>query len=282
MRPISPRERTSLAQRQAALLGSALRALKPGGQVVYSTCTLSPEEDEGVLDAVLQRFGGAVRVDDLSRVLPAPAPGLSADGERKFDPSVAHAARLWPHRFGTSGFFAARLTRVGDLPGSTVEAPMRPLSALGLSPLSPRDQAALVERLSQVYGFNYAAVIETQRLSLWRRGSVIYAFPELFLSHFAELPFQSLGQMAGEDTPEGYIPSHEWLARFSPCFTGGKIELDPDQAAAWWRGEDIEGNWPAMQGITAAVYDSLNRLCGRGRVSPGRLKNLLPRRLIES
>lgn len=282
MRPISPRERASLAQRQAALLGSALRALKTGGQVVYSTCTLSPEEDEGVLDAVLQRFGSAVQVDDLSKVLPAPAPGLPADGERIFDPAVRNAARLWPHRFGTSGFFAARLTRLGDLPGPALDAPIRPLAVLGLAPLSPRDQSALVERLSQTYGFNYAAVLEQQQLSLWRRGDVIYAFPELFLTHFNSLPFQALGQMTGEDTPEGYTPSHEWLARFAPRFTTGKVILDPNQAAAWWRGEDVPGDWPLSNGAVAAVFDDLGRLCGRARVSPGRLKNLLPRRLTSA
>ncbi|MBR6090580.1 MAG: hypothetical protein IKP86_11645, partial [Anaerolineaceae bacterium] len=48
MRPISEREEKALAQRQAALLRSALKALRPGGQMVYSTCTLSPDEDEAV------------------------------------------------------------------------------------------------------------------------------------------------------------------------------------------------------------------------------------------
>ena len=53
-REIKPAERGRLAQRQVQLLLSALQACKPGGQVVYSTCTLAPEEDEGVLDTVLQ------------------------------------------------------------------------------------------------------------------------------------------------------------------------------------------------------------------------------------
>ena len=59
MRPISEREEIDLARRQEKLLTSALMALKPGGQLVYSTCTLSPLEDEGVLDNVLKRMGTA-------------------------------------------------------------------------------------------------------------------------------------------------------------------------------------------------------------------------------
>ncbi|MCX7976679.1 MAG: hypothetical protein N2646_06365, partial [Bellilinea sp.] len=56
MRPISSREQSHLARRQTAMLISALAAVRPGGQGVYSTCTLAPQEDEAVLDEVLRRF----------------------------------------------------------------------------------------------------------------------------------------------------------------------------------------------------------------------------------
>ena len=56
MRPVTPKEVSSLAQRQIRLLTSALQAVRPGGQVVYATCTLQPEENEAVLDAVLNEF----------------------------------------------------------------------------------------------------------------------------------------------------------------------------------------------------------------------------------
>ena len=77
MRPITEREEKALAQRQTALLKSALRALRPGGQIVYSTCTLSPDEDEGVADSVLKAFHGKVRISDAAKRIPWPAPGLT-------------------------------------------------------------------------------------------------------------------------------------------------------------------------------------------------------------
>ncbi len=66
--------------------GGAFLALKPGGQVVYSTCTLAPEEDEGVLQALLDRFPGAGqgRKRPGHRHIPVPAPGLSSYGEYNF------------------------------------------------------------------------------------------------------------------------------------------------------------------------------------------------------
>jgi 16S rRNA (cytosine1407-C5)-methyltransferase len=50
VRPISENELLRLAERQKRLIESAFRAVKVGGQVVYATCTLNPEEDEAVLD----------------------------------------------------------------------------------------------------------------------------------------------------------------------------------------------------------------------------------------
>ena len=55
-RPVSDRERQALHRRQVQLLTSAFQALKPGGQLVYATCSLHPLEDEAVLDALLGAF----------------------------------------------------------------------------------------------------------------------------------------------------------------------------------------------------------------------------------
>jgi len=81
-------------------LVSALQAVKVGGEVVYSTCTLVPEEDEAVIDSILERFGQAVEVltTDLS------APGITTNGSRKYNPEVQKSLRLWPSRFHTAGF----------------------------------------------------------------------------------------------------------------------------------------------------------------------------------
>ncbi len=74
MRPITAREQESLAKRQARLLQSAFQAVKVGGQVVYSTCTLAPQEDEGVLQALLDLYPGAVQLDELTPFCPSQPP----------------------------------------------------------------------------------------------------------------------------------------------------------------------------------------------------------------
>jgi 16S rRNA (cytosine967-C5)-methyltransferase len=97
VRPADPRR---LAETQTAILRNAAAALRPGGVLVYSTCTLLPEENEMVVESLLAEAG------DLR---PLPAKGapeatrtlIGADGY----------LRCLPHLHDTDGFFAARLER---------------------------------------------------------------------------------------------------------------------------------------------------------------------------
>ena len=88
-----------LSGTQAAILAAGARALRPGGVLVYSTCTISPAENEGVVEGFLAGRPDFA-VDDLSNDLPVWQ-----------HPSVPVYAQTLPHRDGTEGFFFARLRR---------------------------------------------------------------------------------------------------------------------------------------------------------------------------
>ncbi len=108
---VSQTERLQLQRRQIKLLESAFHAVRPGGQVVYSTCTLAPEEDEAVLDALLRQYPQQFVIESVERLLPTSAPGVMHDGDLAFHPDVRKAVRLWPHLYDTSGFFAALIRK---------------------------------------------------------------------------------------------------------------------------------------------------------------------------
>jgi 16S rRNA (cytosine967-C5)-methyltransferase len=101
----SPQSVQEMAQKQAAILQSASRLLKPGGRLLYATCSLLPQENE----AIAQAFGQANRefnvlaaIEVLSNLKVEGAARLCTGGE-----SGGDFLRLWPHRHLTDGFFAA-------------------------------------------------------------------------------------------------------------------------------------------------------------------------------
>ena len=282
MRGISDRERAGLAGRQLRLLESALGAARPGGQIVYSTCTLEPEENEGVLDALLRAHPGEVSVDDLQDRLPKPAPGLASAGDLMYEPEVQGAARLWPHIFHTAGFFAARLTKLLASHQDSSPYPGRPITRAGWQPLGRKSDTWITGIFRDLYGVDLPLLLQEHRLELWRRAKRIYAFPEIFMQRFGDLPVQGLGMQLGEDTGDGFTPSHEWVARFGGMVRAGRYVLAAELANAWVRGEDLsvapEQGLPT--GRVVVVFDEQGRLLGRGMVQANRLRNLLPRRLF--
>lgn len=281
MRPITARERAGLAKRQERLLESALQAVRVGGQVVYATCTLAPEEDEAVLDALLKRHPGAFEVFPAAERLQVNAPGLTGTAETSFHPALKNALRLWPHCCRTAGFFCALLQKCDSLPVKEQAAPQRSLTGSNFAPLTRAELSGLTAEYETLYGFNLAHLLESLQLEAWRRGNELYAFPELYLHRFSFLPVQALGLSLAQQVGEEILPSHEWVARFGAHFINGRVCLSAQQAAAWVRGEDLRGNYsPAPHGGVVVVEDESGRLLGRGKLQTGRIKNLLPRRLV--
>ncbi len=278
-RPVSSTERQQLHQRQVRLLNSAFQALKPGGQVVYATCTLAPEEDEAVVDALLKRYPQQASVEDASHLLPTPAPGLASDGSREFDARVRRAVRMWPHLYDTSGFFAAAIRKHDSVPTQRQPAPTRPLAQTGLQPLARQEQAQVIDQLRQAYGFDLAALVERQALTLWQRRKSVYAIAEQFLARFARFPCSAVGMLIGERA-EDFVPAHEFAARFSAQFTSRRFRLSGEQVDKWLAGYDLREleNVPYPPGPVVVLEDDKQRFLGRGKVLRDRIRNMLPKK----
>jgi len=91
----------SLAQRQWALLSSALIMLKAGGCLVYSTCALSPEENDGVVARAAARYGASLRFDRPEY----PGPGEAEETE--------YGISILPDRAGGAGpLYVARMLKL--------------------------------------------------------------------------------------------------------------------------------------------------------------------------
>ena len=117
------------AARQKSILEAAAKLLRPGGRLVYSTCTFAPEENEGAVEAFLKNHP-----DFRPEAVEAPrfSPGLTG---------TPGMYRLWPHRLRGEGQFAAVLRRADgpEAPEITLQAPeaLPPESRDLLSQLPP-------------------------------------------------------------------------------------------------------------------------------------------------
>ena len=95
---------------QRRLIETCFGLLKPSGALVYSTCTLSPEENEGVVDSLLKRHDD-VKVEEVEDWGGRRAEGITEWQNIGYDERVKRCVRLYPHYYGTQGFFVARLRK---------------------------------------------------------------------------------------------------------------------------------------------------------------------------
>ncbi len=101
----SPQSVQEMTVKQAAILQSAARLLKPGGRLVYATCSILPDENEQIAQAFSKansEFSPLPVAEVLSHLKVGEAPSLCSGGE-----GGGQFLRLWPHRQRTDGFFAA-------------------------------------------------------------------------------------------------------------------------------------------------------------------------------
>ncbi len=102
-----------MAIKQRKLLFSAWYALKPGGTLVYSTCTFAPEENEVQISRLLNRFPDEAQMQDVSGVLSGVKhlSGLKAWKEKIFHPDITKCLRIFPtHEI--EGFFVAKIKKL--------------------------------------------------------------------------------------------------------------------------------------------------------------------------
>ncbi len=91
---------------QKEILAETVKCLKPGGEIIYSTCSLEPEEDELNMDWAVKNLDLWIEEVDCPG-----EKGLTDVFGKQLDDSVEHCRRIWPGE--TQGFFVCKLTKQG-------------------------------------------------------------------------------------------------------------------------------------------------------------------------
>ena len=105
----SPAFVRKIASQQRTLLASGFEVLKKGGTMVYSTCTMEPEEDEGVVSWLLENYPDA-HLEDINLDIKRSHTITEFDGII-YNPEVSKCLRIWPQDNDSEGFFVAKITK---------------------------------------------------------------------------------------------------------------------------------------------------------------------------
>jgi 16S rRNA (cytosine1407-C5)-methyltransferase len=96
---------------QKRLCESAFEVLKKGGEMIYSTCTHAPEENEGVVDFMLERFEGSIEIQKCS--LPVETrEGITNWEGKEYNKKIIKCCRIYPQDNDTEGFFLAKFKKI--------------------------------------------------------------------------------------------------------------------------------------------------------------------------
>jgi len=98
-----------LASMQRRLIDKSFTLLKPGGVLVYSTCSNEPDENEAVVNWLLEKYDNAI-VEPIKLDIKHKGTILEFEGI-KYNPQVKNCLRLWPQDNDTEGFFIAKIRK---------------------------------------------------------------------------------------------------------------------------------------------------------------------------
>jgi 16S rRNA (cytosine1407-C5)-methyltransferase len=248
VRSYDPESVRRLAGAQRALLASAFHAVREGGRIVYSTCTIEPRENEAIVDWFLDEYPVEIEPVDVPIGQPAPA----EMGPHGFDGDVQAARRVWAGDHGTESFFVAAFTKTSTAPSEDAREPHGSgldIEAEGQGP---------IEEIRQAYGLEGTVLDETQATAT---SSKLYATSAPRVEELLELGTERVGAYLGRPETRGYRLSFA-AATLVGEDADRRIELSPDQARRWLAGETVElGQTPREWSIVTCRGEALG--CAR-------------------
>jgi len=252
---------SEIAATQRELIDSAFHALKPGGVLVYSTCTLNAQENQQVCQWLLETYADAVESESLADLFPGARKAVTQEGY----------LHVFPQVYDSEGFFVARFRKTDSVPRLPV--PGYKVGRFPFSPLSRQDSAEIIKAAGQS-----GLLWQEKQYTLWQRDKEIWIFPAVLEPLFGKVRFSRIGIRLAERFPKGFRWQHEAVVAFSDTETKNRFEIDDELAQSWFRGVDIYPQTapPADECLVTWLGQPL----GLAKRIGSRIKNSLPRELV--
>lgn len=319
--PVARTQHCEALVKQCAALGAeildcAAAVLAPGGQLVYSTCTFAPEEDEGQVAAFLQRHPEFELADALGNVDYTFGSEGEANRTGGLPLDVSKVRRIWPCQ-GGEGHFMARLVKNGTpraLPAegeytpeeqlwlAAAEAAGKKAKGKGGKPAKAADARSARRENARacreaVRGAGRSretaaeAVSPAQSLAAWQefaqeyfpaladRPAVVHGGGVLLPVPFPQTNLHVLraGVFVGSVQKGRFVPEHHLFTAFGAlCVNREELTLSDPRTVEYLSGREVEAR-TAADGWCCVTVDGWT--LGGGKVSSGRVKNHYPKAL---
>ena len=248
------------AARQKEILDNAAVMLKPGGTIVYSTCTFSKEENEDVIEYFLEKHS---------------------------DFTLEEMERFWPHRVDGEGHFVAKLVRRGSVDTGfksdrqTKKIKNNKNRKNETKPaLTKENMKLLSEFLDETISDDMAALIKNSRLVMF--GEQLYRLPDMEVD-IKGLKVQRAGLHIGEFKKQRFEPSHSLALalKLSEAKNVVKLTCDNPQTIGFFNGQSVmlsdEQAAECKKGWALVCVDGYP--AGWGKVNGTQVKNHYPKGL---
>lgn len=245
---------------QSELIDSAFHALKPGGTLIYSTCTLNRVENQQVISGLLAKYPDAVEIEPLHHLFEGAERAATAEG----------FLHVFPQLFDSEGFFVARLRKTASVP--PLPRPGYKVGKLPFTPVSRVQQRDIVAAAAAV-GLQWG-----EDSTLWQRDNEIWLFPLAIEPLLGRVKFSRIGLKLAETFSKGYRWQHEAAIACASPLAANCVALTSEEAEAWYRGRDIypEREFPAAELIVCHQQQPI----GIAKRVGSRIKNHYPRELV--
>jgi len=216
---LTPKRMAKIVEQQRQLLVSAFKALKVDGQLVYSTCSISPEENEELIQFMLDHYPLEIE-SIIPQIYSQFLPGLNEYNNKIFDPAMTKAIRILPHLHEMEGFFVIKLRKTGRR-----HRVVKSYQTFKTLPYNNPQVADALKQISDQWGIpeehwpKYRYIVTRDRL--WMVNNQIKNIPDA--------NFLNAGLLLGEKRIYGWkLPNHS-IQFFSRWITKRHLPVTEDQ-----------------------------------------------------
>ena len=250
----------AISSTQKDLIESAFHALKPGGVMVYSTCTLSIEENQLVCHHLKQTFGDLVEFDSLKNLFPDAEKAVTEEG----------FLHIFPQVYDCEGFFVARIRKTGSTTAPVVN---KRLGKFPFVKANSQTQQEIAQHLADALDIELP-----DNSDIWLRDNDVWLFPASLEPMLSEFKFSRMGIKIAEAHKKGYRWQHQVATALANGNEKNCVVLSTDDAREWFMGRDVRPEAQSGKGEVIVKYD--NAVIGLGKWVGDRVKNGLPRELV--